>query len=131
LKENFIGTTNNFSVEQISRSEAHAKNGMDELPWAWPPLLWAVPPRVLAGYLRTMDPVDAAEESEETSMENADEKLAEEVPGILKQTRLKQTMYWLLLQVARIPLSSNFTEKKITTRTPCHYLHYYLLNKCT
>jgi len=35
---------------------------------------------------------DVAEESEETSMENAGEKLAEEVPGILKQTRLKQTI---------------------------------------
>ena len=87
MKENFIGTTNNFSVEQISRSEAHAKNGMDELPWAWPPLLWAVPPRVLAGYLRTMDPVDVAEESEETSMESADEIMAEDDFCILKQTK--------------------------------------------
>ena len=87
MKENFIGTTNNFSVEQISRSEIHAKSGMDECGVDAVPLFRAVPLRVLAGYLRTTALDDVAEESEETSMESADEIMAEDVPGILKQTK--------------------------------------------
>ena len=67
MKENFIGTANNFSVEQISRSEAHAKNGMDELSLADIPRFKAVPPRVIAGFLRTMALDDVAEASVVTS----------------------------------------------------------------
>ena len=66
---------------------------MDELSLADIPRFKAVPPRVIAGFLRTMALDDVAEASVVTSSGNADEIRAEEVPGILKQTRLKQTMY--------------------------------------